>query len=73
VRETLEESEIECEVTGIAGSYSDPKEVILCTSNGEVRQEFSIAATARALSSQPAPAASRARSAGYQLSEIPGT
>ena len=53
VRETLEESGIECEITGIAGIYSDPRHVILYTSNGEVRQEFSIVLTARALSGQP--------------------
>ena len=55
VRETLEESGIECEVTGIVGIYSDPRHVILYTSNGEVRQEFSIVLTARALSGQPTP------------------
>lgn len=55
VRETLEESGIECEITGIVGIYSDPRHVILYTSNGEVRQEFSIALTARALSGQPTP------------------
>jgi ADP-ribose pyrophosphatase YjhB (NUDIX family) len=53
VRETLEETGIQCEVTGIVGIYSDPKHVILYTSNGEVRQEFSIVLTARALSGRP--------------------
>jgi ADP-ribose pyrophosphatase YjhB (NUDIX family) len=42
VRETCEESGIECEITGIVGIYSDPKHVILYTSDGEARQEFSI-------------------------------
>jgi 8-oxo-dGTP pyrophosphatase MutT (NUDIX family) len=46
VRETLEETGIECRVTGIAGIYTDPRHVILYTSNGEVRQEFSILLTA---------------------------
>lgn len=55
VRETLEESGIECEITGVVGIYSDPKHVILYTSNGEVRQEFSIVLTARPLSGQPTP------------------
>ena len=55
VRETLEESGIECEITGIVGIYSDPRHVILYTSNGEVRQEFSIVLTARALRGQPTP------------------
>ena len=53
VRETREESGIECEITGIVGIYSDPKHVILYTSNGEVRQEFSIVLTARPMSGQP--------------------
>ena len=47
VRETREESGIECEITGIIGIYSDPKHVILYTNNGEVCQEFSIVLTAR--------------------------
>jgi 8-oxo-dGTP pyrophosphatase MutT (NUDIX family) len=53
VRETLEESGIECAITGIVGIYSDPRHVILYTSNGEVRQEFSIVLTARYLAGQP--------------------
>jgi ADP-ribose pyrophosphatase YjhB (NUDIX family) len=55
VRETLEESGIECEITGVAGIYSDPRHVILYTSNGEVRQEFSIVLTARPVRGQPTP------------------
>lgn len=49
VRETREETGIECEVIGILGIYTDPRHVILYTSNGEVRQEFSIVLTARPL------------------------
>jgi ADP-ribose pyrophosphatase YjhB (NUDIX family) len=49
VRETLEESGIECEITGVSGIYTDPGHVMLYTSNGEVRQEFSIVLTARAV------------------------
>ena len=55
VRETREESGIECEITGLVGIYSDPKHVLLYTSNGEVRQEFSIVLTARPMSGQPTP------------------
>jgi 8-oxo-dGTP pyrophosphatase MutT (NUDIX family) len=46
VRETKEETGIDCEMTGLVGIYTDPKHVILYTSNGEVRQEFSILLTA---------------------------
>jgi ADP-ribose pyrophosphatase YjhB (NUDIX family) len=55
VRETQEETGIDCEVTGLVGIYSDPKHVILYTSNGESRQEFSIVLTARAVSGEPTP------------------
>src|ERR1700735_1262228 len=55
VRETREESGIECVITGIVGIYSDPKHVIFYTSNGEARQEFSIVLTARLLGGQPTP------------------
>ncbi|MBO0804595.1 MAG: NUDIX domain-containing protein [Nocardiopsaceae bacterium] len=54
-RETLEESGIECEITGLAGIYSDPRHVILYTSNGEARQEFSIVLTARPMRGEPTP------------------
>jgi len=55
VRETMEESGIECQITGLSGVYTDPGHVLLYTSNGEVRQEFSIVLTARATSGQPTP------------------
>src|SRR5258708_15803892 len=53
IRETLEESGVECEITGVSGIYTDPRHVILYTSNGEVRQEFSIVLTARATGGPP--------------------
>jgi 8-oxo-dGTP pyrophosphatase MutT (NUDIX family) len=55
VRETLEETGIRCEVTGLVGIYTDPRHVIHYTSNDEVRQEFSIVFTARYLSGEPTP------------------
>jgi ADP-ribose pyrophosphatase YjhB (NUDIX family) len=55
VRETREETGIECEITGIVGIYSDPRHVILYTSNGEARQEFSILLTAVAVDGKPTP------------------
>jgi ADP-ribose pyrophosphatase YjhB (NUDIX family) len=71
VRETREESGIECEITGIVGIYSDPKHVILYTSNGEVRQEFSIVLTARPLSGQPAPSSETSEVRWVPSSEVP--
>lgn len=71
VRETLEESGIECEITGIVGIYSDPRHLILYTSNGEVRQEFSIVLTARALSGQPTPSSESSQVRWVAVSEVP--
>jgi 8-oxo-dGTP pyrophosphatase MutT (NUDIX family) len=55
VRETREESGIECEITGLSGIYTDPGHVLLYTSNGEVRQEFSVVLVARPTGGQLAP------------------
>jgi 8-oxo-dGTP pyrophosphatase MutT (NUDIX family) len=46
VRETLEETGIEVEITGLVGIYSHPGHVI-AYDGGEVRQEFSICFRAR--------------------------
>ncbi len=55
IRETKEETGIDCEITGLVGIYSDPKHIILYTSNGEARQEFSIVLTARRIGGRPTP------------------
>ena len=75
VRETREETGIECRVTGIVGIYTDPKHVILYTSNGEARQEFSILLTAVPTGGEPTTSdessevrwVPRAELAGFQL------
>jgi 8-oxo-dGTP pyrophosphatase MutT (NUDIX family) len=55
VRETREETGVDCDIIGLSGIYTDPGHVLLYTSNGEARQEFSIVLTARAISGQPTP------------------
>jgi ADP-ribose pyrophosphatase YjhB (NUDIX family) len=55
IRETKEETGIDCEITGLVGIYTDPKHIILYTSNGEARQEFSIVLTARPTGGDPTP------------------
>lgn len=55
VREVEEETGIDCEVTGLVGIYTDPKHIILYTSDNEARQEFSILLTARAVGGRPTP------------------
>lgn len=46
-RETKEESGLDVEVTGLVGIYTDPRHIVLYTSNYEARQEFSVVVTAR--------------------------
>jgi ADP-ribose pyrophosphatase YjhB (NUDIX family) len=55
VRETKEETGIDCEITGLIGLYTDPKHIIFYTSDGEARQEFSVLFTARAVGGEPTP------------------
>ncbi|MFG1998189.1 NUDIX hydrolase [Spirillospora sp. NPDC048911] len=53
IRETKEETGVDCEITGLVGIYSDPKHLIHYTSNDEVRQEFSIVLKARPVGGEP--------------------
>ncbi|MCX4688777.1 NUDIX domain-containing protein [Kitasatospora purpeofusca] len=46
VREVREETGLEVEITGIVGTYTDPRHVI-AYSDGEVRQQFNVCFTAR--------------------------
>jgi len=55
IRETREETGVDCEITGLVGIYSDPRHLIHYTSNDEVRQEFSILLTARPVGGRPTP------------------
>jgi 8-oxo-dGTP pyrophosphatase MutT (NUDIX family) len=55
VRETKEETGVDCEITGLVGVYTNPRHVILYTSNGEVRQECSLVLSARATGGEPTP------------------
>src|SRR5262245_16909329 len=72
VRETREEGGIECEVTGLSGIYTDPGHVISYTSNGEVRQEFSIVLTARATGGRLAASAETSEARWVQRGEVAG-
>jgi ADP-ribose pyrophosphatase YjhB (NUDIX family) len=48
MRETKEETGLDIEVTGIVGTYTDPKHIIAYT-DGEVRRQFNICYTAKVL------------------------
>ena len=72
IRETKEESGIDCEITGLVGIYTDPKHIILYTSNGEARQEFSILLTARPIGGTPTPSDETTEVRWVKPSEITG-
>ncbi len=55
IRETREETGVTCQITGLVGIYTNPRHVIRYTSNGEVRQEFSIVFTARPVTGELRP------------------
>ena len=55
VRETREETGIECEIVRLVGVYTNPRHVMEYTSNGEVRQECSLVFAARPTGGQPTP------------------
>ncbi len=54
VRETLEETGIEIEIAGLVGIYTNPARRIEYTSDGEVRQEFSVVFFAQLSGGAPA-------------------
>ena len=68
----MEETGVDCEITGISGIYTDPGHVILYTSNGEVRQEFSIVLTARATGGQPTPSSETSEVRWVALEDLAG-
>jgi ADP-ribose pyrophosphatase YjhB (NUDIX family) len=72
IRETKEESGIDCEITGLVGIYTDPKHIILYTSNGEARQEFSILLTGRPTGGTPTPSDESTEVRWVKPSEVTG-
>ena len=72
IRETKEESGIDCEITGLVGIYTDPKHVILYTSNGEARQEFSIVLTGRPVGGELTPSSESSEVRWVPASDIAG-
>lgn len=72
VRETKQETGIDVEITGLVGIYTDPNHRIEYTSNGEVRQEFSIVFTARPIGGRPGLNDEATRVEWFELSELEG-
>jgi len=71
VRETQEETGITCEITGLVGIYTNPRHVIRYTSNGEVRQEFSIVFTARPVDGELRPSSESSEPQWVSAAAIP--
>jgi len=61
VRETLEETGINIEVTGLVGIWTDPLHRVEYTYNGEVRQEFTVIYAGCFLAGEPTPSAESTR------------
>ena len=72
IREAKEETGIDIEITGLVGIYTDPNHRIEYTSNGEVRQEFSVVFTARPISGVPTTSEESIRVEWFRLSELDG-
>jgi ADP-ribose pyrophosphatase YjhB (NUDIX family) len=70
VRETFEETGVGVEVTGLVGIYTDPRHIILYTSNGEARQEFSVVFTARPIGGTLTPSSESLEVRWVQPSEV---
>src|SRR3954470_9815939 len=53
VRETKEETGVHCEITDVAGIYSNPRHLVEYTSDGEVRQELTVVLTGHPIGGAP--------------------
>jgi ADP-ribose pyrophosphatase YjhB (NUDIX family) len=71
VRETLEETGLAVEVTGIVGVYSNPAHRF-AYDDGEVRQEFSVCFAARVVGGQPRVSDESTAVAWFRPEEIAG-
>lgn len=74
IRECLEETGIQIEITGLVGIFSDPGHIIAYSRNGkttEVRQPVNICLHARPLSDTPTPTPAPAPDEAHQAAWIP--
>ena len=69
VREVREETGIEAELIGILGVYSDPGHVF-AYDDGEVRQQFNICFTGRAIGGKPRPSDESSEVRFFPLSKV---
>ncbi|AGP56648.1 NUDIX domain-containing protein [Streptomyces rapamycinicus] len=71
VREVREETGLDVEITGLVGTYTDPRHVI-AYSDGEVRRQFNVCFTARVVGGQLAISDESAELRFVSLDELDG-
>ena len=71
VRETLEETGVQVRLVDVVGIYTDPKHVIHYTSDGEVRQEFTVVYRGEYVSGEPATSSETTRVEWVPIEQIP--
>lgn len=71
VRETREESGLNCEITALVGIFTDPRHLIHYTSNDEVRQEFSIMLAGRVIGGEPTTSSESSEVRWFGLAQLP--
>lgn len=72
VRETREETGLECEIVRLIGVYTNPRHVMLYTSDGEVRQECSLVFAARPIGGKLATSSESREVSWVESSDIEG-
>lgn len=71
VRETLEETGVLVEVTGVLGVFTDPGHRIEYTSDGEVRQEFAVIFHGRYVRGEPRGSSESRRAVWVPIEQLP--
>lgn len=71
VREAWEETGVDIEVTGVGGIWTDPRHRVEY-SDGEVRQEFTVVYTARAIGGEPTSSAESVKVEWVPLDDVEG-
>ena len=72
IRETAEETGVKVKITGLVGIFTDPRHVTLYTSNGEVRQEFSVVYRAEYVAGDPTTSDESSRVAWIAFDHLDG-
>jgi ADP-ribose pyrophosphatase YjhB (NUDIX family) len=69
-REVHEETGVACEITGLIGIFSSPRNVVEYTTDGEVRQEFSILLAGRAVGGEVTTSSESREVAWYDREDV---